>query len=411
MSKNSRLGEPTPSKYRWFILGVGVVAQAVFAAGFTGVAVSGVIFKNEFGFSISQLGMILGAIGLGVGISEFTWGLATDRFGDKKVLTFGLFSMGLAYSLTALFLMFASPNYLSLTLLLFLAGVLGGSINSSSGKTIMSWFSDGERGFAMSIRQTAIPVGGSIGTVLIPWLAQNNGFSASFTLLAILSILTSLIIWLFVVEKNPHNHQGKVAQIDNSPIGNPKVWGMVISAGLLTVPQMAVISFGAIYLKNHLHVSLLNVSLALIIVQVFGAITRVYLGKSTDRRNNRIGVVITIALVCAIMSLSLALFTHHELLSITFLIAVGVSGSAWHGIGFAEAAIQAGGARAGTALGMMGTTVFLSSFLTPVIISNILQRNDWPIAWGTVSLLTVLTIPILCYMYSRQLRPEGAAKE
>ncbi len=145
--------------------------------------------------------MILGAIGLGVGISEFTWGLATDRFGDKKVLTFGLFSMGLAYSLTALFLMFASPNYLSLTLLLFLAGVLGGSINSSSGKTIMSWFSDGERGFAMSIRQTAIPVGGSIGTVLIPWLAQNNGFSASFTLLAILSILTSLIIWLFVVEK------------------------------------------------------------------------------------------------------------------------------------------------------------------------------------------------------------------
>ncbi|MYM59099.1 MFS transporter [Vibrio sp. OCN044] len=405
MSKESHISEDTPSKYRWFILGVGVVAQVVFAAGFTGVAVSGVVFKNEFDFSMSQLGMILGAIGLGVGLSEFVWGLVTDKYGDKKVLIFGLFSMGVTYSFTALFLVFESPNYLFLTLLLFLAGILGGSINSSSGKTIMSWFSDGERGFAMSIRQTAIPVGGSIGTVLIPWLAQNNGFSASFILLAILSVLTSLIIWLFVVEKKPSN-QVDIGCIERSPIGNYKVWGMVISAGLLTVPQMAVISFGAIYLKNHLNVSLLNVSMFLIIVQVLGASLRVYFGKSTDRKNNRIGVVIAIAFICAIMSLSLALFTSYKLLSIALLIAVGILGSAWHGIGFTEAAIQAGGHRAGTALGMMGTAVFLSSFLTPVIISNILQLHNWSIVWGAVSLLTILTIPVLFCISSRHARSE-----
>ncbi|MEI8634663.1 MFS transporter, partial [Vibrio sp. PP-XX7] len=73
-----------------------------------------------------------------------------------------------------LFIIYTSAFYYSLV------GLVGGSINSSSGKTIISWFPDGERGFAMSIRQTAIPLGGSIGTILIPSLAEHYSFSSSF---------------------------------------------------------------------------------------------------------------------------------------------------------------------------------------------------------------------------------------
>jgi sugar phosphate permease len=51
-------------------------------------------------------------------------------------------------------------------------GVLGGSVNGASGRAVMRWFGAGERGFAMSIRQTAVPLGGGLGALILPSLAS-----------------------------------------------------------------------------------------------------------------------------------------------------------------------------------------------------------------------------------------------
>ena len=52
-----------------------------------------------------------------------------------------------------------------------LVGLLGGSVNGSSGRAVMAWFREGERGLAMSIRQTAVPAGGGLG---VPFPAGNE---------------------------------------------------------------------------------------------------------------------------------------------------------------------------------------------------------------------------------------------
>jgi sugar phosphate permease len=41
----------------------------------------------------------------------------------------------------------------------------------------MRWFGAGERGFAMSIRQTAVPLGGGLGALILPSLASRYGFA------------------------------------------------------------------------------------------------------------------------------------------------------------------------------------------------------------------------------------------
>lgn len=78
---------------------------------------------------------------------------------------------------------------------LVLVGLLGGSVNGVSGRAVMLWFADGERGLAMSIRQTAVPKGGGIGALLLPAVALQHGFAAIYSLLAVLCLLGALLTW------------------------------------------------------------------------------------------------------------------------------------------------------------------------------------------------------------------------
>ncbi len=48
------------------------------------------------------------------------------------------------------------------------SGALGASVNAASGRAIMAWFPPTERGLALGIRQTAIPIGGAVGAVAPP---------------------------------------------------------------------------------------------------------------------------------------------------------------------------------------------------------------------------------------------------
>ena len=56
----------------------------------------------------------------------------------------------------------------SLFALLVLAGAVGASVNSASGRAVMHWFAPSERGLALGIRQTAIPLGGLIVALVLP---------------------------------------------------------------------------------------------------------------------------------------------------------------------------------------------------------------------------------------------------
>jgi hypothetical protein len=50
---------------------------------------------------------------------------------------------------------------------------------------------------------------------------------------------------------------------------------------------------------------------------------------------------------------------------------------------------------AGKALGMMGTTVFGSTFLTPLLIPALLDIGSWGAVWIAVGISSVLAIPLV----------------
>ncbi|MWN89529.1 MFS transporter [Gilliamella sp. Pra-s65] len=389
------------SNYRWFVLGIGVLAQATFAMGFAGIPITGILMRDAYHFSLYELGFVLGSMGLGVAASEIIWGILTDKLGDKRVLILGLLSSSIVYALIAILLTpevsVGNIQYLQLGFALAIAGFFSGSINSSSGRTIMSWFSNKERGFAMSIRQTAIPVGGAIGTGLLPWLAYSYGFELMFIVLAITGASVGVVVALFINTKHSElKHTNQSKNVISSPLKNIEVWRIVIVAGFLTVPQMSVLTFGSIYMQDILNISLTSISIILIGVQIGGGMLRIWSGYYTDKKNNRIPLLKYYAILGGITSLVLCLVVNNTYMGITFLVLTGLFGHAWHGIAYTEAAVKAGIERVGTALGMIGTTVFITSFLTPLIIAYIIHCYGWSIVWGTVSVMTFASL--LCFI-------------
>ena len=388
------------NNHRWFILTIGVLAQAIFSLAYAGIPITGVLMRSDYHLTIYHLGLVLGCMGLGVAISELIWGLLTDKYGDRKVLLFGLSSMGIVFALMAILLVPNKgymPSYFQLGGAFILAGALGGSINSSSGRAVMTWFTDGERGFAMSIRQTAIPMGGALGAMLLPWLAKTYNFKFVFGAVSLSCFICTFIVWLWLYEKNITSDKKNISYSENkSPLFVKDVWRITLASALLAMPQMAILTFAAIFLHDYKHLDLSSISIILVIIQIGGAILRVSAGKFTDKFKNRRNVIKVIALLSGIFTIAIGLFTdNYTMMILIFLVGSGLLSNAWHGVAYTEIAVVAGAERAGTALGMIGTSVFISGFITPLVIPIFISSFSWNISWCIIGLATLLSIPLI----------------
>ena len=147
-------------RYRWAVLAAGTAAATSSAVFGIGLPVIVPQLREEFDLSLGQIGVVLAASWVGTTLTLFPWGLAADRFGERLVLTTGL--LGCAVCLVGAAL---ASSYEELVLALGLVGAAGGAVNSASGRAVMHWFDAGERGFALGVRQTAIPLGGLIAAL------------------------------------------------------------------------------------------------------------------------------------------------------------------------------------------------------------------------------------------------------
>lgn len=397
---------PRTDRHRWKVLAAGVAANAAFSVAFSGLPMTAVLMRSAYGLDNPTLGLLLGLMGLGIALSELPWGLLTDRFGDRPVLLLGLGSTAAALLAMAVWALPGPGRQVALGLGLWGVGLLGGSVNGASGRAVMVWFSARERGLAMSIRQTAVPLGGGVGALLLPMLALHGGFAWLYGVLGGLCAGAALLCLAWVHE--PADLGPAAAQTAATPLPSPlrslRIWRLVAGIGLLCAPQFAVISFGTVFLHDFSAAGLLVTSGAMLLVQVGAMGLRVWSGRWTDRHQNRPAYLRACALISAglfgLLGLSCllpGLPTGLPTLGLTgaLLVSAGLAVSAWHGVAYAELGTLAGAHRAGTALGMANTSVFVVCFLTPLLIPHLLAWQGWALVWLAAALVAVLTLPLL----------------
>jgi MFS family permease len=281
-------------------------------------------------------------------------------------------------------------------------------VNGSSGRAVMRWFQEGERGLAMSIRQTAVPLGGGLGALILPWLASTGGFRPVYGVLAVMCAVSAGLAWLWLheppetpvaVRARSHAASDSPSAPAISPLRDQTIWRVVAGIGILCVPQFAVLTFATVFLHDFGHVGIAGITATMVTVQIGAMVMRIASGRFTDKRGNRRAYLrgSTLVAVASFAVLGAAVASGHRLPGVLLIVLIAFAGicvSAWHGVAYTELATLAGKDRAGTALGMVNTAVYLGLFLTPLSIPHLLAIGSWGVVWIVAAVCALCAYPL-----------------
>jgi sugar phosphate permease len=376
------------------VLAGGTAAAACAAATFvTGIPVLLPTLREELGLSLGEVGALLAAAWIGSCLTLLPWGLAADRFGERVVLAVGLLAcggclLGAAYA----------GSFGTLLLWLGLAGAAGSSVNSSSGRAVMHWFGPEERGLALGIRQTAIPVGGLVGALAVPAVAEAGGTEAAFVFLAALCALGALAgaILLRRREQGEGVESGSVRQT----LGDTRLWRLSVGSGVFLYAQMAVIGFTVVFLHDEHGLSEGDAALVVAVSQVLGAVMRIGAGRWSDVVGSRIGPLRQIGLAVAVSLVFTAVLVDGPLwLLVTSLALAGGLSMGWNGLSFTAAAELAGARRSGAAIGFQQTVLSGVGVGAPLLFAATVSLGSWGLAFAVAAIF-----PFAGSLYLRPLR-------
>ena len=231
-------GALSRGRYRWAILAAGTAAQAAYAALLIGLPVLAPAFRRDFGLSLSDVGLLLASVGIGQTLTLLPWGLATDRFAERAVLGIGMLAASAAVAGAA-----AVSSLAPLVVLLALASGLGAGVSAASGRAVIAWFAPSERGLALGIRQTAIPIGGAVAGGLLPAL---GGVQTSLAVLAGCCFATALVGIAVLREPPVREPPATIGLL--APLRDRRIWLLSVGSSLILVAQLSVLGFLVLFL-------------------------------------------------------------------------------------------------------------------------------------------------------------------
>jgi sugar phosphate permease len=376
------------SRYRWLVLAAGTAAQTSFSAVIIGLPVLAPELRDAHELSLVQVGVVLDSLWIGTLVTLLPWGLLADRRGERLVL-----ATGLTFCAGALVAAGTAAGFWSLIVLIFLAGAAGASVNAASGRAVMQWFPSTERGFALGIRQTAIPVGGLISALVLPML----GLRAAFVFLAALC-LAGAAFGVAVIR----DRQGRTEDDVLEPRGlgatlrDHRLWLLCTGSSFYLVAQLALISFLVLFLHDERGLSGAAAAGVLGAAQVVAAGMRIGSGIWSDRVGSRIrplllvglGSSVTLAVVAAALSAPLVLL-------IPAMVVAGGLSMAWNGLSFTAAAEIAGRSRSGAALGMQQSALAAAGALVPPAFAAVVAASSWRIGFAGAALFPLAGVVLL----------------
>lgn len=378
---------PSSSRYRWVVLGAGTLAQASTAAHFLGLAAVTPALRAHFDLGLAGVGALIGVISVGIMSTLILWGTAADRFGERWVMTAGLLG---AAAMIASVAVVRDP--ITAGGLLFLAGASGAAVNAASGRAVLTWFPDRQRGLAMAVRQTAVPVGAGLAALALPPIAGRGGVSAVFLTLAGVCVVAAVAVAVGVREPaHPAQRAPRPTGGTRAVLTDRRLLRLSLAGALLVVPQF----LGSALLVEVLladdgrpGLSLAAAATLLALTQLLGALGRLANGVWSDRVGSRLGPLRIVAVaVAAGFALAAALQPAPAIVLATVLVPAAALAISWNGLVFTAAGELAPPGRAATAMAVSNTANYVSAALTPALGGLVAQVAGWPamLALGAIT--------------------------
>ncbi|MBQ1081720.1 MFS transporter [Nocardiopsis sp. B62] len=403
---------------RWVILSVSMVAQVASVSVMFGVPVVLPQLREAFGVSTAQAGMLAGLPSFGLLLTLLAWGVVIDRAGERA-------TMALSLLLTAgvLGLLWTVTDLWGAAVVLLLAGAVGGPVNAASGRLVMTWFERRERGLAMGIRQSALPLGVGLAALVLPRAADAWGFVGAMTLPAALALVAVPLV-LAMASAPPEGRETPDAPAPatpaapaapvataapaesaepaepTEPAASPyrgwAIWRVHGASMLLGVPQVTLMVYTVIYLVQEQGWGPPAAGAVVAAAQIPGAVGRLLLGAWSDRTGNRMRPVRWLAVVSGVALVLLTVLPNVWGGAAVPLVLVCLVLTMWHnGLTFLSVAEIAGTAWAGRALAVQNWLQSVSTTLTPVLMAAVITLAGLPTVFAVSAVFSALAVAVV----------------
>jgi sugar phosphate permease len=369
----------TAARYRWAILALGAASTAAMAAVQGGLPALGPALQSTFGLSLVEVTAVFTSLGLGTVATVYAWGVLADRVGERLVLAIGPAVGGGVLAAVAL-----ADGLASLLLGMFIAGAFVAAATSGSGRAVFGWFPRSERGLALGLRQTAVPVGAAAASFSLPALAATTSLDVALFALAGALVASSVAAALWLRDPPPRR---SAAPPGPPAARDPRIWRLGLASALLIVGQIGVSSLLVLYLFTERGWSATEAALALGVVQLGGAVARIAAGRWSDHRDERIEPFRRLAVTAGALLLGAALLANApSALFVPMLMAGGMFAMSWNGLSFTAAAEISGGAQAGRAMGLQNTLMRIAGAAVPLTLGALAAGVSWQLTFAVMGL-------------------------
>lgn len=299
--------EANRENYRWAILAAATFAQICACLFIQGIGAISVFIQEDLSLSGTQVGMLMSAIQLVPVVGLVVAGELLDKFkepvviaGGALILALGLFGASLATSFT------------SLVIFLLIVGAGYSTAQPGGSKSVAVWFPTDQRGLALGIRQSGIPLGGAIAAGLLPSLSLIWGWQAAALAGALFSLLGATIFVVFY--RAPHTKKDQSADEGKQEVNSSQrvisalatrvsmlreraIIKIMVSGVALISVQTGIIVFFVHYLNEETSLAIHESLLALIVAQAAGILGRITLAAWSDKTRQSRSFSITICIL------------------------------------------------------------------------------------------------------------------
>ncbi|WP_428670637.1 MFS transporter [Reyranella sp.] len=390
------------SRYRWFIVFLLFAITVVNYIDRAAISYAIPLMQRDLGLSSPDVGVILGAFGLGYAATTLIGGFAVDRYGARLVLTVAALLWSLSIGATA-----GASGFALLYAARLLLGVSEGPNFPAMTGAVSHWLPPHERTTALANALVAVPlalaIGGPVVTQLLSWL----DWRATFAVLLVIS-LAWVPLWFFLFRDDPADSRfvgatelayirsgdGAVPSTSHGPV---KAWPTARSLRTLLTNRTLVANYWAFfvfgyflfffmswlptYLKQKYGLDLQTIGLFSVLPWVSAAVALWLLGRLSDHlltttgrlRVARSYLIAGSQFVAALAVIPVALTDNLGIAIAGITVAVAASMGA--NAAYYAVNVDITPQRAATALGIMDFGFAIAGFLAPAITGWVLQMR------------------------------------
>jgi MFS family permease len=353
-----------------------VSAQASVSIAQFGLPAIGPELQAEYGLGLAGLGAVLTANLLGSGLALLPAGVIVDRYGSRLPLAVGT-GLGAAGLAAAAF----APSTAVLLVALLVAGLGSAFVPIAGFGALMRAFGPARRGFALGIRQMAVPLGGMLAAIVLPLLDRAGGVELALTVCAGL-LLVFGTGFAIVAEGSPPAHLRPSIQVHRL-VRAPGMPRLLLVATLYIIALQSALAFTVPSVRDS-GSSAFVAGAVFFALNVTAAVARIVWGRIADlgAGTRRSRSLVDAGLIGAAGGVVFAFAIEGgaaALVPAVVLFAFGALG--WNALVYVSAGEKARPELAAQAVGIAATLIFVVSAICTPPMGALAEAVGWRAFW------------------------------